>query len=316
MFPYGPNGPRTNEIDIEYAFWGHPDGVNGDWVVYPASGTTVGAKSYRFSLNGATLSTSRFIWASTRVDSFLMNGLVPVGSTAGLVDSWVYTPANPTVNIPQQTLPLGMNLWCFESPPSNGQNVEVVIRDFQFVPLGASVDAGTPGTGGMGGGGGNGGGGAAGKGGTGGSSGGMDGGAGRGGAGGRGGTGGASSSGGAAGTGGSLGGGGASGSGGHSGDSGASGSGGAAGSGGDTSGVGGRASGSGGAAGPGGAAVGSSSGGGGASTGGGASGDARGPTHDAEAGCGCRLGSSRSGVHAIFLIASAGFAARRRRKRR
>src|SRR3954469_23823119 len=104
LFPYGPNGPRTNEIDIEYAFWGHPDGVNGDWVVYPASGTTVGAKSYRFSLNGATLSTSRFVWSSARVDSFLMGGLAPVGSTAGLIDSWTYTPPNPTVNIPQQAL--------------------------------------------------------------------------------------------------------------------------------------------------------------------------------------------------------------------
>jgi len=27
-----------------------------------------------------------------------------------------------------------MNLWCFGAPPSNGQNVEIVIRDFQFIP--------------------------------------------------------------------------------------------------------------------------------------------------------------------------------------
>src|SRR5260370_4331204 len=52
LFPYGPNGPRTNEIDIEYAFWGHPDGVNADWVVYPPSRPTLGPQSFTFSLTG------------------------------------------------------------------------------------------------------------------------------------------------------------------------------------------------------------------------------------------------------------------------
>jgi hypothetical protein len=278
LFPYGPNAPRTNEIDIEYAFWGHPDGVNADWVVYPASGTTVGSKSYLFSLGGATLSTSRFIWASDRVDSFLMGGLVGVGSTAGLIDSWTYTPSDPTVNIPQQTLPLGMNLWCFDAPPSNGQNVEIVVRDFQFVPEGTTVDAGSPGTGGTAGSGGTAGGG------------GRDGGAGRGGMAGRGGDaggGGAAGNGGAAGSGGS---GGASTSG-ASGNSGASGQGGMSTSASSAGGASGAASTStaGGASISGGA--GGTSGGGGTSNAGGTA--TAGSTHDAatdaEAGCGCRL---------------------------
>jgi hypothetical protein len=41
LFPYGPaagiGGDGTNEIDIEYSFWGHADGDNGDWTDYPAS---------------------------------------------------------------------------------------------------------------------------------------------------------------------------------------------------------------------------------------------------------------------------------------
>ena len=97
-----------------------------------SSRTIVGAKSYKFSLNGGTISTSRFTWKTSSVESFLMSGLVPVGSTAGLIDSWTYTPPNPTTNIPQQALPLGMNLWCFQSLPASNQ--EVIIRDFQFVP--------------------------------------------------------------------------------------------------------------------------------------------------------------------------------------
>jgi hypothetical protein len=38
LFPYGPAAgigvSGTNEIDIEYAFWGNPNGVNADWTDY------------------------------------------------------------------------------------------------------------------------------------------------------------------------------------------------------------------------------------------------------------------------------------------
>jgi hypothetical protein len=143
LFPYGPaagiGGDGTNEIDIEYARWGYANGSNGSWTDYPASGSTIGTFSYTFSLNGGTSSTSRFVWTSTSIDNALLNGYVPVGSNAGLTKSWLYKPSNPSVNIPQKALPLGMNLWCFGAPPSDGKNVEIVIRDFQYVPLGSST---------------------------------------------------------------------------------------------------------------------------------------------------------------------------------
>ncbi len=110
LFPYGPAAgigqDGTNEIDIEYAVWGHPDGPNGDWTDYPASGSTIGEKSYTFSLGGGTLSTSRFIWKSDSIQDFLMPGLVQAGSTTGLINSWTYSPADPTTDIPQVALPL------------------------------------------------------------------------------------------------------------------------------------------------------------------------------------------------------------------
>jgi hypothetical protein len=152
LFPYGPaagiGGDGTNEIDIEYAFWGHADGPNGDFTNYPASGSTIGELSFKFSLNGGTLSTSRFIWNETSIQDFSMSGLEPIGDTTNLIKSFSYAPSNPTMNIPQQALPLGMNLWCFQAPPSDGQNVEIIIRDFQFVPEGTVV-TGTGGAGGM-----------------------------------------------------------------------------------------------------------------------------------------------------------------------
>ena len=156
LYPYGPAAgigkDSTNEIDIEYSFWGNANGVNGDWTDYPASGTTIGEKSYKFSLDGGTLSTSRFIWSTSKIENFLIKGMQPVGSTTDLINSWTYAPGNSKVNIPQQALPLGINLWCFEAPPSDGKNVEVVIRNFEFVPEGTnSGGTGGAGAGGTGG---------------------------------------------------------------------------------------------------------------------------------------------------------------------
>ncbi|HTQ05032.1 MAG TPA: glycoside hydrolase family 16 protein [Polyangiaceae bacterium] len=146
LFPYGPQAgigaDGTNEIDIEYARWGEPDGPNGDFTDYPASGKTVGESSYTFSLAGSTLSTSRFVWSSTAITDFLFAGLVDVARASGSLQSFTYMPSNPATNIPQQALPLGMNLWCFDAPPSDGNPVEIVIRDFVFVAEGTETGGG------------------------------------------------------------------------------------------------------------------------------------------------------------------------------
>ena len=157
LFPYGPaagiGGDGTNEIDIEFSRWGQANGANVDFTDYPNSGTTVGETSFKISLNGGTSSTARFVWTNSSIESSVFSGHQPLGSESGLLKKWLYAPSNPGTNIPQQALPLGMNLWCFEAPPSDGQNVEIVIRDFQFVKAGDPI----PGSGGTAGNGGNGG---------------------------------------------------------------------------------------------------------------------------------------------------------------
>lgn len=237
LFPYGPEAGMgqsgNNEIDIEYARWGNAAWDNGNWTVWPPTGTGSDSYTFDFSLNGGTYTTSRFIWSSTKIDFATMSGFEPVGSTNGLIKSWTYAPANPTTKITQAAMPLGMNLWCFDNPPSDGQNVEIIVRDFTFVPLGAAVDAGTDGGGGSAATGGSGGsGGAGGSGGKGGAAG-TDAAAGSGGAGGTGGTGGAAGAGAAAGRSGS---GGSAGNGGSPGTAGTGAKGGAAGTAGSQSG--------------------------------------------------------------------------------
>jgi hypothetical protein len=155
LFPYGPaagiGGDGTNEIDIEFSRWGQANGVNADFTDYPNSGTTVGETSFKFSLGGSTSSTTRFTWTNQSIESSLLKGHQAIASEAELIKKWKYAPNNPGLNIPQQAMPLGMNLWCFGAPPSDGQNVEIVIRDFQFVKEGDPLPG--SGVGGAGGGG-------------------------------------------------------------------------------------------------------------------------------------------------------------------
>jgi hypothetical protein len=155
LFPYGPiegiGADGTNEIDIEFSRWGNASSPNADWTDYPSSGKTIGELTFMFTLGGAALSTSRLVWSKTSITSALFGSLQPVESAIGMLKTWTYAPPSPITNIPQQPLPLGMNLWCFGAPPSDGKPVEIVIRDFQFVPQGAGSGAG--GHGGAGGGG-------------------------------------------------------------------------------------------------------------------------------------------------------------------
>lgn len=151
LFPYGPAAgigeSGTNEIDIEWARWGYADGTNVGFTNYPVSGTTKGSKSYKLSLGGSTASTARFTWTSQFIESAVLKGHQALTSEDGLLAKWKYEPGSPTTNIPQQAMPLGMNLWCFDAPPSDGKNQEIVLVDFQFVKEGDPL----PGTGGGGG---------------------------------------------------------------------------------------------------------------------------------------------------------------------
>jgi hypothetical protein len=142
LFPYGPkNGigkDGEDELDIEFSKWGNTlcNGTcNADFTFYPATGNfSLGPTENDFTvnLNGGTLTTARLVWTSTSVTGTVMSGLQPVGTTANVLHTWTFAPADYSARIPQQPVPLGMNLWCFKKTPSTNQ--EVIIQDFQFVP--------------------------------------------------------------------------------------------------------------------------------------------------------------------------------------
>jgi len=140
LFSYGPQAGiganAENEIDIEFSQWNNTcDGCNADFTFWPTTGNqSLGPKedNFKIDLAGATLTTARFEWSSTRIVGTIMSGLQPLGTTANVLQTLTFAPPDYTARIPQVPLPLGMNLWCFKVPPASDQ--EVIIRDFQFVP--------------------------------------------------------------------------------------------------------------------------------------------------------------------------------------
>lgn len=110
------------EIDWEAARWGNAsDPTNGQYVVQPYDRP---GNLQRISLGAAATSTQSFTWGTSSV-SFSSSNASP--------SEWTYSGPD----VPQ---PGGenarMNLWLFRGlGPSNGQEVEIVIRRFSFEPL-------------------------------------------------------------------------------------------------------------------------------------------------------------------------------------
>ena len=128
----GPDG--TNEIDIEFAQWGdlsNPNRLN--WNVYPARAN--GKKgNHALPLAPLPASTHRFVWSAESIAYASFDGYLSQGEAVPIAD-WTYAPKNETRDIPQQPLVVHMNLWLTQGrAPSDGQPVEVTIRDFRFTP--------------------------------------------------------------------------------------------------------------------------------------------------------------------------------------
>jgi hypothetical protein len=151
LSPYGPAaGVGTDgydEIDTEFSQWNGEIGhVNMDWGVYPATAAGQHEEDdFFFSLSGGTSTTARMVWSSTSIVSTVMSDFESIGSSANVLNTFTYAPTDPNDEIPQQALPVLLNLWCYEKTPTDGNNVEIILQDFQFVPEGTPIpDASAP----------------------------------------------------------------------------------------------------------------------------------------------------------------------------
>ena len=132
LFHYsGPDG--YNEMDVEFARWGDASKPNVNYSVYPAAGSA-GTQQHitsQWTQAGGTASTHRYTWTNNSVIFKSINGFY--NDDTNLFFS--HTFLSPPTSIPNVAIPVKMNLWCFKGlAPSNGQDVEIVIRSFKFTP--------------------------------------------------------------------------------------------------------------------------------------------------------------------------------------
>jgi len=133
LFTWDDAAPEHNyrEMDIEFSCWGMEDNLNAQYVVQPwyRSG-----HMYRFDmhLNGND-STHCFNWRADRILFQSLHGHQPCpGPTEHEIAFWTYTG----LDIP----PVGqgnarINLWLVDGlPPTDGQEVEVIVDSFAFSP--------------------------------------------------------------------------------------------------------------------------------------------------------------------------------------
>jgi hypothetical protein len=139
LFPYGPihhvGLDAENEIDIEFSKWNNTcHGCNADFTVYPSTGNRkqdgTSAWEDNFRVSGGAITTARIEWAPDQIVFTLMHGAHAIGTTADAIKAETY--ASDKKNIPQQAVPVGINLWCFRETPATTQSV--IIRSFEFAP--------------------------------------------------------------------------------------------------------------------------------------------------------------------------------------
>jgi hypothetical protein len=133
-YPTRDVGPdATHEIDIEFARWGKASNPMGNFTVWPVEpGLKQVSKTFPFVLAGED-STHRFDWDRSRIMFRSVNG--HRGNEDRPLAEWTYSPPEPARLISPQPMPVHLNLWLFQGrPPKNGQEVEVVIRDFKHTP--------------------------------------------------------------------------------------------------------------------------------------------------------------------------------------
>ena len=132
LFTWDDMAPEYNyrEIDIEFSRWGEEGAQNAQFVVQPWDHT---GNRHRFNLAlQGQYSTHWFDWDSGSVHFSSYQGHQP--DLGDEIETWVYTGAD--------TPPAGagnarINLWLLNgNPPSDGQDVEVVVEAFQFVAQG------------------------------------------------------------------------------------------------------------------------------------------------------------------------------------
>ncbi len=137
LFNYPPSdvGPgTTHEIDIEFARWGHADAPVGNFTVWPAKDELKqSSHSFDVHLSGSD-TTHRFDWQRDHIAFTSVQG--QTGDAAQPIGSWLFDRQPAASYISDAPMPVLFNLWLFQGrAPTDGKEVEVIIKKFSYQPL-------------------------------------------------------------------------------------------------------------------------------------------------------------------------------------
>jgi hypothetical protein len=125
----------NHEVDIELTKWGNSIGNNGWFTVQPPPYIAgQNQKSFNIQLTG-DYSTHSFEWTQYGTSFKSIHGHYSPDSAPqeNIIQSFVST-SNPNA----EGAKAHINLWLLNAnPPSNGENVEVIISQFEFIPPGS-----------------------------------------------------------------------------------------------------------------------------------------------------------------------------------
>ena len=133
-YPTRDVGPdATHEIDIEFARWGEAKNPIGNYTVWPVEKSLKQvSKSFPFGFT-SNQTTHWFIWSRNQVQFSSRRGHRE--DDQEVLSQWVFRPNDTAPRISKQPMPVHINLWLFRGqPPKDMREVEVVFRDFKFVP--------------------------------------------------------------------------------------------------------------------------------------------------------------------------------------
>jgi hypothetical protein len=132
LFTWDDTAPEYNyrEIDIEFSRWGEEEGDNSRFVVQPWHHAG-NRHQFNIELRGS-YSTHSFDWSADSIQFSSFQGHDSPPAPGDKIESWLYTGADIP---PEGKGNARINLWLLNgSPPSDGQEVEVIIEAFEFVP--------------------------------------------------------------------------------------------------------------------------------------------------------------------------------------
>jgi hypothetical protein len=127
FFTWDTDAPQYNyrEIDIEFSRWGEAAAQNAQYVIQPWD---IPGNRHRFYLNLPTTDSTHSIdWRPDQIQFNSRDG------NGALLHSWSYT--NTAYIPPPGAGNARINLWLLNgAAPSDGQDVEVIIKSFEFTP--------------------------------------------------------------------------------------------------------------------------------------------------------------------------------------